>query len=231
MLLNWRRYFYFTIASMLTIILLSLAYLSFVRQLGPQLLHPNADPSGQWRAFLADPTLFMRALWNTATSRILNETIGIVGWGDTPLPISMYSAEFFVLSIAIATTAFSFATSTVRSRVLTTFWSQLLFVAGSIISVTLSSILSAFAIYLIANPVGDARDVFIHGRYFVPYLCLLIGGALSPFLAEPLRQRLGRIPAMVAVPVVRTLCVFLLGVMIASYAVTNFALVDRYYLQ
>jgi hypothetical protein len=231
LLLDWRRHTLFAIAGTATVLALLVSYIAYVRSLGGLFVVHGADYAGQLQSIRDDPTVFLRAYWLTLTSRIGNETIGIIGWGDTPLPWRVYPIAKYLLAGAVAAAAVAFAGSPLRSPALSSPWSQLAFVAAVAVTIAGSVLLTGLGPYLNATPVGDAQFVATQGRYFVEFLPVLLCGMLAPLLAAPLRGHLAWLgengPRLVA----NWASVALLGAMMASFAIINLTMVDRYYLK
>ena len=227
-LINWRRYWLLAIASPLAIAVVVSLHVAYVHRIGPPLLPAGADPAKQLRSVFADPAVFLQAFWNTMRTRIPNEMIGIIGWGETPLPPRVFSIAHYSALVVIAATAVSFASLPRQVPALTGVLAEVSIAAGTAIIVVGACVLTGFAIYL-EQPLGET-SVLVVGRYFVPFIGISVGGLLCPFLADPLRRYLRWFDERWLTGAARAISVMLLGIMIASFVAINVTLIDRYYL-
>jgi len=228
LLRDWRRHWKLVIGAMGFIVAFVLVHLAYVRGFGPQLAWPGADPAAQFAAVLADPTVFLRALWRTDRVRKTYEAIGILGWSDAALPLAAYSISLRVLALSLAATALSFANSNMRALAVMSGWSWSALVGVAVAAIIASVVLSAFSLYLIANPVGDT-SVHLHGRYFLPFASIFVCAILAPLLAGPGLRHLRWFKGPALAIAIDATSILLLGAMIASFVVTNMTMVTRYY--
>lgn len=230
LLLDWRRHVVFAIALTFAVFALLMLHLTYVRYHGSVFVEPGADFAAQLQGVRDDPMVFVRAYWITLTSRITNEAVGIIGWGDTPLPPVVYPSAKYLLACSMAAAALAFAGSRLRAPALARPWSQLILVVTVVGTVAGSILLTGLGPYLIAKPAG-AEFVATQGRYFVEFLPVFACGVLTPFLADPPWRRFRILGDKGATLAVNAFSVLLLGAMIASFMVINLTMIDRYYLQ
>jgi hypothetical protein len=229
LILDWRRYWKPVTAAVLLMAAAVLSYLKYVQGLGPQLISNDADPAAQWRVVMADPSVFLQAVLHADYGAQAYEAVGVLGWLDTLLPGRLYVLARWALLIALAATALAFASSTMRAR--GSPWSRsVIVVLAGIVAVATATVLSDFIIYLINTAVGDTTGVRLQGRYFLPFLPILACAILAPLLSGPILLP-PRIADRLFSAATCGISVLLLGAMIASFAVMDITLIDRYYLR
>jgi uncharacterized membrane protein len=229
-LLDWRRHTAFSIALVFAVLGLLTLHFAYLRFLDMLFVVPEADYSAQIQSIITDPTVFLRALWTALASRIPKETIGIIGWGDAPLPAEAYPVARYLFAVSVVTTVIAFANSKFRSSAMDQLYAQLVYVfisAGVVIS---SMLLLTLGVYLNSISVG-ANVVPIHGRYFVEFLPVFLCGVLTPFLADRLWVRFPRLAGSRLSGAVNCVSILLLAGMVASFATICLTIIDRYYLR
>jgi hypothetical protein len=125
----------------------------------------GADEAAQLRTIVSEPGTFAAVLVRSviATAGVYAATlVGVLGWLDTPLPGWVYPTWWLaILAVAVVDGG---AASPIRSpsRVLCTGVA----VGGALAVIVL--------IYLTSNPVGHRSIIGVQGRYFLPFLPLVL---------------------------------------------------------
>jgi uncharacterized membrane protein len=166
----------------------------------------HADPARQGELLRAQPTRFASVV--TTSLRVsggkwARQTVGVLGWLDTPLPDPFYRLAWALLLAAIFLDPFRRAPVTLAMRAL--------YLAVFLLSFT--GIL--LALYLVWSDVGAVNVGSAQGRYFVP---------LIPLLGVALGVGVDGRPCL---PRVATTAAALFAVIAAGVTVT--AVVQRYY--
>lgn len=129
------------------------------------------DPSAQLAYLLDSPARLLTVLWNgyrVGGAYILKSVVGLFGWFNVFLSIKYYWLGCLLLVMAMFLDK-AYAPG-VRFRIIV----FLLFIA--------SLVIIPLGAYLIWTPVGTSFFHGVHGRYFVPFLPLLLlslGGSLN----------------------------------------------------
>ncbi len=140
--------------------------------LAPELTeNPGIDPAKQLTILFTDPQIFFKSLWVMLSSSLpnyLKQIVGVAGYGYWNMPRIIYWLIPAALVLALYSESAKVTLST-RQRILT----------GIVALFNLFMVFLVF--YLVITPVGVTRIDGIQGRYFKPFLPLVI----IPFLFTP----------------------------------------------
>jgi len=131
----------------------------------PMRLEAGVSIPEQARSMLWHPASFPTALLNTLAGNFrtdFQQSIGVLGWSDTPLSPNYYLLAGCALALAVILAVFG------RGRRVTAPWGVLLLAALGL------ALVSVYAtLYLSWTPVGAGYVDGIQGRYFLPAATLL----------------------------------------------------------
>ncbi len=145
----------------------------------PMRLEAGVSIPSQVSSMLSHPASFPEAFLNTAWDsgrEQLQQTVGVLGWTDTPLPFGFYVLIGCTIGVAVLATLIE------SDRGVRTPWGAVLLGAFGLAVVGIYA-----ALYLSWTPVGANSVDGIQGRYFLPAASLL---ALAvPSLGSPVVRR------------------------------------------
>jgi uncharacterized membrane protein len=125
----------------------------------------GTDWLAQQEYILSDVPRYCLILFSNLMSQwkfYVQSAIGVFGWTDTYLPPSIY----LVFCMMIIFTSLTGGSNTRHFN-----WFQRIAILGLIITIT---VVILTALYLYWSPVGSSTIIGVQGRYFIPFLPLLI---------------------------------------------------------
>lgn len=135
---------------------------------------PGADPLLQLHTLLANPYLFRVLIFHGEFSDTIRELVGVLGWLDTPLPNYLNWTGWILLLLTILVSDYR---PTPRQRTV---------LIGTAV---LGYLVIVLLVYLTGAKVGTSSIDGLQGRYFLPYLPILLMALSIPGAAGPWIRR------------------------------------------